>query len=528
MAANVAFIRQELTNLLPQYRLIRDALAGEPTVKAAGKVYLPMPNAEDTSKENIERYKAYVARAVFYNVARRTMMGLVGQVFKSDPEIKVPSTLNALTLNATGSGISITQLSKQAVSLNLAYARGGIFIDYPDMSDADQEGNVATTVADLEAGNVRPTLYVYEPTAIINWRTADKGAEEILSLVVIFETWCVHDDGFEQKNSAQFRVLRLNDQGNYVHELWREQNPTKFDGGKTPKGNFEPLQIFNPLDATGKPFKELPFMFFGAQNNDTSPDNPSFYDLCSLNMAHYRNSADYEESCFIVGQPTPVLTGLTEEWVHNVLKDVIAFGSRGGIPLPAGATAELLQAEPNTMLKEAMDTKERQMVALGAKIVEQQEVQRTATEAQIESSAENSTLGTATKNVSAAFTWALKWAARWVGAPDSGVVFELNTDFDIARMSTEERQEIVKEWQTGAITFEEMRTGLRKAGIATEDDAIAKASIAADTADAMALAAVANVPGDGSAPPVGAPTPKASTKPAAKPAAKPAPSSAGK
>jgi hypothetical protein len=39
---------------------------------------------------------------------------------------------------------------------------------------------------------------------------------------------------------------------------------------------------------------------------------------------------------------------------------------------------------------------------------------------------------------------------------------------------------------------------LRKAGVATEDDAKAKEKIAKDTAEAMALAAPANVPGDGS------------------------------
>lgn len=64
-------------------------------------------------------------------------------------------------------------------------------------------------------------------------------------------------------------------------------------------------------------------------------------------------------------------------------------------------------------------------------------------------------------------------------------------------MTPEERQQLIKEWQAGAITFEEMRTGLRKAGTVTEDDAKAKEKIAKDTAEAMALAAPENKPGDG-------------------------------
>lgn len=490
---NVSFIRPELGKLLPLYYLIRDAIAGEPTVKGARTTYLPMPNAEDQSKENKARYEAYLKRAVFYNVARRTLFGLVGQVFMRDPVIKVPALLNPLVANATGSGINLTQLAKRAVSLNLAYSRAGLLVDYPT---TEAEGGAS--IADLEAGRIRPTLYVYSPTEIINWRTTDRGAEEVLSLVVLFETWCAADDGFEMKTSGQFRVLRLDEEGYYVHEIWREPQPTKADGTKIPKGNYQQHVVYKPTDAQGKRLTEIPFMFIGSENNDSNPDNPNFYDLASLNMAHYRNSADYEESCYIVGQPTPVLIGLTEEWVTNVLKGSVNFGSRGGIPLPAGADAKLLQADPNTMLKEAMDAKERQMVALGAKLVEQKEVQRTATEAELEAASEGSTLSTATKNVSAAFEWALKWAARWVGQADSGVKFELNTDFDIARMTPDERRSLVEEWQKGAITFEEMRTGLRKAGVATEDDAKAKEKIAKDTAEAMALAAPANVPGDGS------------------------------
>ena len=65
-------------------------------------------------------------------------------------------------------------------------------------------------------------------------------------------------------------------------------------------------------------------------------------------------------------------------------------------------------------------------------------------------------------------------------------------------MSPEERAEAIKEWQSGAITFEEMRAVLRKSGTATEDDAKAKEKIAQETAAAMALAQPDNVPGDGS------------------------------
>lgn len=491
---NVAFIRPELAKLLPQYYLIRDCLAGEPTVKAARMTYLPKPNASDTSAENAARYDAYLTRAVFYNVCRRTLAGLVGQVFVSDPVITLPPLLAVLEQNASGTGVSLLQQSKRTLSDALAYGRAGLFVDYPAT-----EG--AATLADLQSGRVRPTITAYAPTEVINWRLTERGAEEILSLVVLLESYVYSDDGFEMKQAAQFRVLRLEEgSGEYVVQIWREPQATEWKNAKPPKsGNFEKVFENRPRDASGAPLRDIPFSFVGTHNNDAEPDDPNFYDLASLNIAHYRNSADYEEACYIVGQPTPVLTGLSEEWVNGVLKGAVSFGSRGCIPLPTGADAKLLQASENTMIKEAMEQKERQMTALGAKLIEQKQVQRTAFEAKVESTSEGSILSSTAKNVQAAYENALRWCARFAGVSDAAVGFEINTDFDIARMTEQERAQVIKEWQSGALTFEEMRAILRKAGAATEPDNTAKTKIAAEAAASMALEVAAqNPPGGGS------------------------------
>lgn len=497
---NVAFIRPELVRLLPQYELIRDCLAGETVVKEQKTKYLPMPNAHDKSPENQERYRAYLLRAVFYNVTRRTIMGLIGQVFGQDPAVKLPTALDPMIADATGTGTSLNQLAEISLGHNIAYSRSGVFVDFPDTSP--QGG---ASAAQVEAGEIRPTMYAYSPMEIINWRVTERGAKEVLSLVVLLEGFPISDDGFEIKNAPQFRVLKLDAAGNYVQEIWKEPQPGKWDGVSVPKkGDFRLSQTIMPTGPDGKPIKEIPFWFIGAQNNDINPDNPNMYDMASLNMAHYRNSADYEESCYVVGQPTPVATGLTEEWVKNVLKGQLAFGSRGGIPLPTGATAELLQAEANTMIKEAMDTKERQMTALGAKLVEQREVQRTATESSQDKAAENSVLTSCANNVSAAYRSALTYAAWLMGAAGE-IEYALNIDFEIAALTPEQVRMAIEAWQKGAITFEEMRADLRRYGLATLDDKEAKAAIAKDQIDAMTLAAENdpqfNQPGDGGNPP---------------------------
>lgn len=486
---NVAFVKKELSDLLPQYRLIRDCLAGETKIKAAGKLYLPMPNAEDVSPANLARYDAYKTRAMFFNATRRTLDGLLGQVFMRAPVVEAPSALQPVLDDATGAGVTLEQEAKRSLALVLAYSRSGLFVDFPDTSSAspaDPEAGV--TVADIQSGNVQATIYAYEPQQIINWRVIESGSRELLSLVVLHESYETSDDGFEQKLASQLRVLKLDAAGNYVQEIWRDDLGAKFDPDKTPSGNFKLYKTMNVTGGNGQPLKEIPFMFIGSDNNNSQPDNPNMYDIASINIGHYRNSADYEESVFIVGQPTPVVTGLSKEWLNDVLKGTIAFGSRGGIPLPTDATATLLQAEPNTMPKEAMEHKERLLTALGAKLVEQKSVQRTATEAKQDNTAEGSTLSSCANNVSSAYTWALKWCALFMNVTGE-CKYELNNDFDLSKMTAEEQNAAVKNWQAGALTFGEMRTVLRRAGTATEKDDKAKAEIEADTTKELEMQA---------------------------------------
>lgn len=454
--ANVSYVRDEVAKMKIKWDLIKDCLIGQNAVKAGREKYLPKPNPTDTSEENRKRYDQYVERAVFYNVTQRTHAGLVGQVFQTDPVAELPSLMDPLVEDTDGAGVSLEQQSKKALGEVLAFGRCGLLVDYPNV------GEVASR-QDLLDGKVRPTIILYDPWDVINWRTKTIGAKKLLSLVVIAEQYIVEDDGFEMKTDRQWRVLRLEDEtGVYKVEIWREEN-----------GTFQEYEFYYPTDANGNNLREIPFTFIGAVNNDAAVDQPPLYDLAALNIAHYRNSADYEEACYIVGQPTPYLAGLTKDWVEDVLKGQVHLGSRAAIPLPAGGTAGLIQANPNSMPKEAMEAKERQMVALGAKLVEQRAVQRTATEALQEEAGEVSVLATSAKNVAAGYRTALTWCGLFLGTTEEPE-FDLNTDFEINRMNAQERQQLIAEWQSGAITFEEMRFNLRRANVAYLDDEAAK------------------------------------------------------
>lgn len=468
--SSVEFVRDEVKKLSKQWSLIKDCVDGETAIKAKTTTYLPHPsNSGFLTEEDVARYNSYLTRANFYNATKQTVQGLLGQVFTREPLIETPANLELLVKDVDGSAIDLVQLSKIAVNRTLVYGRSGILVDYSSSSDI-------LTQQELESNGARPVLRIYNPWDIINWRyEVDNSNKRRLALVVLKEEYVIFDDEFSYTTATQYRELRLVD-NMYRIRIWRSN-------GKL----YQPVSEIYPTDISGKAFNNILFSFIGAENNTADIDNPPMYDLASINIAHYRNSADYEESVFMVGQPTPIVTGLDESWVKNVLKGGFRLGSTVAIPLPKNADCKLIVASENGLVKEAMDHKERQMVALGAKLVEQRQVQRTATEAGIEASAESSTLVSVANNVSQAITQALVWANEFQSSNNTEIKFILNTDFALNKMTTGELAAIVKSWQDGAISWNEMRSNLRKGNIELTDDKLAKTEIDIEKVDMTEL-----------------------------------------
>lgn len=254
--------------------------------------------------------------------------------------------------------------------------------------------------------------------AIINWKTRKVGGQYLLSLIVLKEVVDKDTpDGFGVEAQDQYRVLRLTGDGIYQQELWSEDN-----------GWSEAMEAVQPLDGAGRPWRIIPFMFLGSENNDSSIDDAPLYDMAEINVGHYRNSADYEEASYLVGQPQPWMAGLDEQWRDHLEETGIYLGSRAPWLLPQGGTCGMMQAEPNTLAKEAMDAKENQMVALGARLIERGSAVKTATQADNESAAEHSVLSLVVSNVSEAYTQCLMWMAQFLNI--SGTIeYKLNQDF---------------------------------------------------------------------------------------------------
>jgi hypothetical protein len=205
-----------------------------------------------------------------------------------------------------------------------------------------------------------------------------------------------------------------------------------------------------PTDGSGKPWKEIPFTFLGSENNDASVDDAPLYDMAELNIAHYRNSADYEDSAYLVGQPMIWIAGLDEQWRDWIQESGLYIGARTPFLIPKGGSAGIIQAQPNTLAKEAMDSKERQMVALGARLIEQGSGSKTATQEQNENAAEHSVLSLVVSNVSEAYTRVLQWVAQFMNATGKPE-YTLNQNFVRVQIDSNLLANLIKGVQAGLI-----------------------------------------------------------------------------
>lgn len=434
----------EYSDKIKSWDLVSDCVEGEDAIKKGETKYLPKPNPTDPSGENKARYSAYLQRASFENVTGRTKNTLLGAAFRKEPIPTIPDLIKYILESATRGNLPLLNLLKKSVGEVLEKGRFGMLVDYPRV-----EGEL--TKADVDESGAKAFLAPYEAEHIINWRmTTGK-----LTLVVLKETRSTGDDGFTETTEIMYRVLKLKD-GIYSQQLFDQDEKVL-------------AEAVEPLKADGTKWNKIPFVFMGSENNDADVDTAPLYDMAIVNIAHYRNSADYEESLFLVGQPTPVVTGLTAQWAEDHIKGGLQVGSRAVINLPQGADAKLLQAEANSMPLEGMKHKEKQMVALGARLIQEADQPETAFAARLKYSADNSVLSGVVDNVEDGIRWALQWVAEFMGVSPDLVEIELSKTFFEEGIDPQVLTGLIPLLDRGAISIPVAREHLRKTSLIAEN-----------------------------------------------------------
>jgi len=415
-------------------RRVRDAVAGSDAIKARGTTYLRNPDKDDT-----ERYKEYKEQAQWLGVTKRTHDGMLGAIFRKTPQAELPKEIEYLIDDADGSGMSLTQFARGTCSDGIQDGKKGILVDYPEAADG---------LTREQTRGLRATLRGYVSESIINWRRAG----EDLVLVVLSELYDEEVDEFNFEQKQQFRVLSLDATG-YRQRVYR--------------GDDVVADTY-PRMANGSPWPLIPFQFIGTVNNDENPDNPMLLDIADLNIGHYRNSADLEESSFTVGQPMPHVdigeNTSTQDW-KALNPNGIKWGSRVGVQTKGGKV-ELVQVEPNTLPDKLMERKEAQMLSIGARLIEQRGQNETAEAVRARSGAESANLSTLADNVSDGLENCLEWAALFMSSADlhGQISYRLNQEFYEQDADPQMVIARIQELDRGLIAKKDFRDWRRKTG----------------------------------------------------------------
>ena len=401
----------DYSKYLPIWTQTRDAVRGSVAVKEKKYHYLPVPDndsVDDRKGTETARYRQYIKRALFTNFTGRTKNALVGAAFRKEPVVNLPNDLEYLANDATGDGLSLTQLVKDELSNLMETGRSILLVDYPQTDE-----NV--TVEDVQRLRLRASITPFTAEQVINWKSGVINGKRMLTSVTIAEHYLATQDEFGHESKVQYRVLRLSEEG-YTQQIYREEEPYTDE--------------FFPKKADGSNWQEIPLIFIGSKNNDATIDDAPLSDIAEVNLAHFRNSADYEESCFLVGQPSLFIThSLSPEQFREFNPHGIKLGSRAGHVLGETGSASLLQANENQLVMRAMEAKEQQMVAIGARIITDRADRETAEAARIRFASENSVLGDVVGNLSQAIVKCIGWVGEFMGVETGETTFMINREF---------------------------------------------------------------------------------------------------
>lgn len=427
-----------------KWKRSRDVVCGQDAVHDAGETYLPRLKDQDDAA-----YKAMVMRAGFFNATGRTLEGLVGMVFRKAPVAKVPAAMQGIIDDIDLGGCSLNGLAQEIVEEVIEVGRIGVLVEYPLV--AERPANLAQAAQ----SNLRPYASVYKTECIINWKTARINNVVQPILVVLMECADEKVDEFESKEIPQLRALMLTDAG-YIQRLFR-----KNERGDWVQYGSDIVPIMN-----GRALQVIPFFAFGKDENSLDVEDAPLQDLVNLNLQHYRVNADYQHGCHFAGLPTPVVSGYqTKE------NESLYIGSATAWVFPdPNASASYLEFTGQGLgaLEKNLDRIEAQMAAVGARMLapEKTGVEAAQTLA-IRSNGENSVLAGVANQVSRGITKMLEFMALWEGVSGE-ISYQLNTDYMPIGMSAQDLAELVKAWQSSAISFDTLFDNLKRGEIISE------------------------------------------------------------
>lgn len=393
--------------MITKWERCRDAIEGEDAIKNKGIKYLAPLNSETATfldaMQPTPQYEAYKDRAYFYGATGRSFNGILGVIFRKSPIITMGETdiaelfLDNVNSNRDNIQVFVKSLTAQVFSTS----RVGILAE-PSAADF-----------------LIPHIEIYTAESIINWKYEIIEDKKKLTLLVLQETYNEEGkDEFDIIQNTQYRVFRLINNSAVTAEIWR-----KPDEGKDYLLYEEPITLM----VRGVNINNIPFTVINLSDLSLDTvDDPPLDAMSTLNISHYRNSADLEHGLHFTAIPTP--------W---------AAGFSTGTKLYIGSTMAWVSDDPQAKagfleftgqglasLRETMQDKIEQMATLGSRMLEppRKAVESSDTH-KTRLSSEQSVVASIIDMIEEGLKITLGWVADWMLIKKDQVSIEFNRDF---------------------------------------------------------------------------------------------------
>ncbi|WP_191569076.1 DUF4055 domain-containing protein [Paracoccus yeei] len=428
---------------IAKWRRCRDFMAGADAVKAAGAEYAPRPSGLDDGE-----FKGYLMRGTFFNATQRTVDSLIGLVMAKPPAVDMPASLEEMTWDFDGAGSTAEDYARDAVADVLTVGGGCAVVDRPT-----RPAGIVTRDQERQAG-LRPYATWYPIESVLDWRYGTVNGKRELVFLRLNETWTEIIDEWDEEIHQQIRVFDLLDDQARCR-VFR----------KAASGMWEVYQETMLIKDNGQPWQYVPAVMFGPVKNE--PEKSPILDLVEINRGHWQNSVDLEHGLHFTGLPTAYVAGHTFEDGEEVRlgsKTLFAFDDPNAKLAFASFGSEGLAG-----LEKAMERKEQQMAALGARMLLPEGAAAESGEAlAIRRGGENSALGKLADSVSRSMELLIETMAEWEGNPEA-VSYRLNTDYLPNAITAQELTAAISAVDRGLMSQQEFFDMLKAGGLVRDD-----------------------------------------------------------
>lgn len=446
----------DYSHWLPEWTKLRDVIAGQTQMRRNGRTYVRCKTGMKA-----DEFTEYVNAAPFYEATSRTVDGLTGMAFATDPVVTLPESMQKFKEDMTLDGVALDGFSENLFDEVLVCNRAGVLVDFPP-SDSE-----IRTRFDAELANRRPYAAIYTAEQIFNWSTGKVNGKRQLTEVRLKEYVSETDEKFDTVNEERIRVLKLLFDGLqwvYVQIV--------FEPKKDNKGKVEWIEKDRivPKLGNGAPLSFIPFWMFNIRDLTASTLKPPLLGLANCNVSHFNTSAQLEHALSFCGSPQPYITGYEAQE-----SDTFNIGSSEAWVFPSSDTSVgylTLGTEGINALQKRLETFEQQMAMLGARMLSPDKKGVEAAEtAQIHRQGEVSVVVAACNRVSAGITEILRFMAEWDDQKITitDVLYKISTAFFEQVMNGSEALEIIRIWQTGAIAYSDVLAKFKSGKMVASD-----------------------------------------------------------